>query len=858
MTPAPQPTVLDVALAFHDAGCSVIPVATNGTKRPLGQWKQAQTTPLTRAQVQEVFADGHPGLGIVTGAVSGNLLMVELEGRAVADGMLGQLREVAMNSGLADLWRRATSGYMEATPSGGVHLLVRVLAPVGGNEKLARRPGPADPVTGKPTVEVLAETRGKGGFVVVAPSHGPVHPSGKAWQRAAGSPATIPDLTHDEVQLLLDLFRGFDAMPVAEHQAPAPRPPADAPASAADTFLLSGRTAAGGLSPGDDYNARVDWAEVLEPHGWRLQRSNGQERFWIRPGKETQGRDDCSATTGYGDRGDWLYVFSTSTEFDTEVTYTKFAAYAVLEHAGNYTAAAKALRAAGYGTPTPEQPRPAAATQQPEAVASTPPTTAKDGHDAALDPPAVPAPPPGPLTYSRTDDGNALRLVDGHHQELRYCPQRAQWLAWDGHRWRWDDAGRVHEAARALARDLPAGTKEDDKHRAWSLSSRGLNAMVRTAQTDQRIATSIASLDRRPYELNTPAGVVDLRTGIVRAPDPDALHTRSTAVAPSYDEPTRWLRFLADTFAGDPAITLYVQRLLGVSLIGEVLEQLLPFGFGEGANGKTTLLGVVMRLVGLGEDGYSLGAPAELLLASANAGHPTELARLAGARIVVTSELEEGQRFAEAKVKQLTGRDPVTARFMRQDFFTFTPTHSLWLLANHAPAVRAGGPAFWRRLRLLPFLHVVPPEQRDPHLEDRLVDDEGPAILGWLIQGAVDYLAHGLAEPASVRSATAAYEKDQDTVARFVEEQCQLGPAGQPGMAVKVADLRTAYETWCRVEGETPVSAKAFTLTLCSRFGVARDRDMSTRFYSGIRFDEHSDLSSPEADSGDGGWWSDR
>jgi putative DNA primase/helicase len=859
VNPAQQPNVLDVALAFCDAGCSVIPVATDGTKKPLGTWKQAQQTAATPDEVRRAFADGHPGLGIVTGAVSGNLLMVELEGRAVDDGMLKQLAELAMNSGLADLWRRATSGYLERTPSGGVHLLVRVLAPVGGNLKLARRPGPPDPATGKPTVEVLAETRGEGGFVVVAPSHGPVHPSGKPWQRAVGGPATIPDLTGDEADALLTLFRSLDQMPAIEPIPHTTRPPADAPRSAADQFLLTGGTSTGGISPGDDYNTRADWAEILERHGWRLMRESNGERFWLRPGKQPAGRDDCSATTGYGDRGDWLWVFSTSTEFDTETTYSKFAAYALLEHAGNYTAAAKALKAAGYGTPPPEQPRPAAAltTDQPGQGASTPPDVpAKDTPKAAtLSAAGVPAPPLGPATYSRTDDGNALRLVDGHRLELRYVPQRAQWLAWDGHRWRWDEAGRVHEHARALARALPVGTKEDDKHRAWSLSARGLNAMVRTAQTDARIATSVADLDRRPYELNTPSGVADLRTGQLRAPDPSALHTRTTSCAPTTDEPVRWLRFLADTFAGDPDITRYIQRLLGVSLIGEVLEQVLPFGFGEGANGKTTLLGVVMRIIGLGEDGYSIGAPAELLLATANAGHPTELARLAGARLVVTSELEEGQRFAEAKVKQLTGRDPVTARFMRQDFFTFTPTHSLWLLANHAPAVRAGGPAFWRRLRLLPFLHVVPPEQRDPHLEDRLVDDEGPAILGWLIQGAVDYLAHGLEEPTAVRAATSAYERDQDTVARFVEEQCVLGQAGQQGMAVKVADLRAAYETWCRTEGETAVNAKAFTLTLCSRFGVQRDRDRSTRYYAGIRLDETSDVSPADAGDEQNEWW---
>lgn len=829
----PQPSVLDVALAFVDAGCSVIPVATDGTKRPLGAWKQAQTTPLSREQVQQTFADGHPGLGVVTGAVSGNLLMVELEGRAVAEGMLGRLAEHALASGLGDLWRRCTGGYMEATPAGGLHLLVRALDPVAGNLKLARRPGPVDPTTGKPTIEVLAETRGEGGFVVVAPSYGPVHPTGKAWQRAAGSPATIPDLTADEHQALLDLFRSLDAMPVLEPVQRPQRPPAGAPVSAADRFLTTGSTTPGGTSPGDDYNAKADWQQILEPHGWQLQRESNGERFWLRPGKKPASRDDCSATTGYGDRGDWLWVFSTSTEFDTETTYSKFAAYAVLEHGGDYSAAARDLRAKGYGTPPPEQLR----TQLPAGTSTSPTTTMKDGQGASVA--AAPASPPGPATYTRTDDGNAHRLVDQHSHELRYVPERGQWLAWDGARWRWDKLGQVHEHASVLANALPVGTKEDDRHRAWSLSARGLGAMVKLAQTKPQVAVNAGTLDSRAWELNTPAGVVDLRTGTLRGPDPTALHTRSTTVAPDLETPPdRWLRFLADTFAGDPAMATYVQRLLGVALVGQVVEQVLPFAFGEGANGKTTLLGTVMRILGLGDEGYALTAPADILLASAQGRHSTELARLSGARLVVTSELEDGQRFAEAKVKQLTGGDPITARFMRQDDFTFRPTHSLWLLANHAPEVRAGGTAFWRRIKQVPFLHVVPQERRNAHLEDELVEHEGAQILGWLIAGCADHVRGGLAEPESVRTATAAYQRDQDTVGRFVDETCQLGDPAAAHLRIKVPALRTAYETWCRAEGETPVSARALTLTLRSRFGVQSDRDADSRWYLGIRHDD--------------------
>jgi putative DNA primase/helicase len=793
VTPTPT-TLLEVALAWHAQGVSVVPARSDGSKAPAAVWKQYQ---LRRPTIEELTAwfaqpDVH-GLGLVCGKVSGNLEMLELEARAVTEQLLAELEDLADNSGLGELWRRVVKGYCELTPTGGLHLLYRISdGPAAPNTKLARRPATDVELATDPNpVRVLVETRGEGGFVVVAPSAGPVHPTGAPWQVVTGGPDTVPVLTADERDALYTLARTCDRTP----DPPAADPAFDQPGTVAG---------AGGLSPGDDYNGRADWSDILTPAGWRHVYTRGPERYWRRPGK-TAG---VSATTGYG-AGDWLYVFSTSTVFESQRTYTKFAATTALDHGGDYRACAAALRHAGYGTPPPEQPRPAAATA----------TVAGE-----------------PVSYSLTDDGNALRLVDTHAETLRYVPERGAWLVWDGHRWRYDSPGLLHELIRTIARDLPVASKEQQRHRHWSLSTRGTLATARLAQTDRRIVAPLPTLDARPWELNTPAGPVDLRTGAPRPPDPAALHTRSTSVAPDPDTvPERWLRFLADTFAGDPAMTGYVQRLLGVSLVGAVLEQVLPFAHGEGANGKTTLLGTVQRVAGLGDDGYAISAPAELLLATQSTGHPTEVARLAGARLVVTSELDDGQRFAEARVKLLTGRDVISGRFMRQDFFTFTPTHSLWLLGNHQPAVRTGGQAFWRRIRLIPFLHTVPPDRRIPDLEDQLVTHEGPAILNWLIAGAAHYATTGLDEPAGVRAATESYAHDQDTVARFTEDRCHLADPNTTGNSVRVAELRNAYETWCRTEGETPVSARALTITLRNRYGVESTRDMNARYYVGIR-----------------------
>jgi len=846
-TPSTPVTLLDAALHLADAGLSVVPTRPDGTKAPAAFWKQfQQRTPTPDELHTWLEGGGFDGIGAVTGTVSGNLEMLELEGRAMEH--LAGLAELADNSGLGDLWRTVTTGYLETTPSGGLHLLYRVAGgphAVAGNTKLARRPATDEELAAKPEekTKVLVETRGEGGYVVLAPSAGRTHPTGRPWTLLTGGPGTIPTITPEQRDALHGLVRTLDQLP---EPLPVEPPPSSRPRAARPD---------GRQSPGDDYNRRAAWADILGPLGWQLVHRSGTTCYWRRPGKTI----GVSATTGRND-GDNLYVFSTSTEFEAETAYSKFAAHALLSHGGDFSKAARSLAGAGFGDPVPEPDRDVAGLIAPAAAQPSAPAAAS-APDAPSppDPPAVQVVAPGPSTYTRTDDGNALRLVDTQRHLVRYCPDRGQWLAWNGHRWRWDIAGAVNELARDIARNLPQEEKVDERHRALTLSARGLAAMVAIARTDARIVAPVDTLDAKPYELNTPAGIIDLRTAQLRTPDPAALHTRSTNVAPdSATTPHRWLTFLADTFAGDPALTTYVQRLLGVSLIGQVLEQVLPFGYGEGANGKTTMLGVVQRVIGLGDDGYSISAPAELRLATANQGHPTEIARLAGARLVVTSELDEGQRFAEAKVKKLTGRDAVSGRFMRQDWFSFTPTHTLWMLANHQPAVRSGGPAFWRRLRLVPFLHTVPPEQRDPHLEDQLVEQEGPAILGWLIAGARDYLAQGLDEPAAVRVATDAYERDQDTVSRFVDELAQTGDPNAQHMVVRVTELRTAYEKWCSQEGEQPVSQKALTLALRSRYGVLSDRSMHARFYRGIRL---TDPSSAPGDASEGsgseeeGWW---
>ncbi|MBG0830533.1 bifunctional DNA primase/polymerase [Planomonospora sp. ID67723] len=841
--------LLQTARDLHAAGLCVLPAAADGTKRPAGVWKAYQEQRPTPEQVEQWFTAGSVhGLGAITGEVSGSLEMLELEGRAVIEGLGAEMTALADASGLGDLWRRVTTGYLETTPSGGVHILYKVDGPVAKNTKLARRPSTpeelaawkseqqasidAEPDTevrakrqatldkvtrGEQVPQVLAETRGEGGWVVLAPSTGPTHPTGRPWTLVAGGPATIPTISPEERDALHHLAGAFDRMPhPSEQQAPA----AAAPTS--PLFSQPGRPYDddGSVSPGDDYNAKTSWDEILGVRGWtRIYTDSAKVTYWRRPGKN----HGISATTGRNG-ADNLYVWTTSTEFEQERPYDKFGAYAHLEHAGDHSAAARALQARGYGVRV-EPTRPAPAVPAPAPVV--------DGNLATvhqLDPPA-PRLTVVETTYALSDDGNALDLVERHGGIIRYCPERGRWLTWDGVRWEWQPSsgGLIREYAKQVARGLPEDDKAAIAHKKKTLSANGTSAMLLQAQTDVRIVVGLDDLDAHPWELNTPAGIVDLTTGQLGPADPTRLHTKVTSVAPDLDaDMSRWEEFLADTFGADLELIAYLQRLVGYSATGSVAQHVLPFAIGSGGNGKGVFLESLTAVLG----DYATTAPSGFLMARNGVQHETEIARLAGMRMVVCSEVDEDARFDETKVKQLTGGDSLTARFMRQDHFTFTPTHHLWLMGNHQPAVRAGGRSFWRRLRLIPFLHEVEPEKMVDDLQGILARDHGPALLAWIVQGAAQYAAGGLQEPATVMAATSGYEADQDTVARFVSECCHLAASDQ--VQIKGPRLREAYEKWCFSEGETPVSAKRLTQELARRFNVGQTRNAASRSYTGI------------------------
>ncbi len=296
-------------------------------------------------------------------------------------------------------------------------------------------------------------------------------------------------------------------------------------------------------------------------------------------------------------------------------------------------------------------------------------------------------------------------------------------------------------------------------------------------------------LDSDNWLLNVANGTLDLRTGQLAPHDPQQMITK---LCPVEYQPgahcSAWLKMLGEIFMGRQSLVEYVQRFLGYCLTGSVVEQILAIFWGVGANGKSTLLDLILDL--LGED-YAMKAPTDLLMAKRQQSHPTEQADLHGKRLVACVETDQGRRMAESLVKEITGGDKIRARRMREDYWQFSATHKIVLACNHKPSVRGTDHAIWRRLRLVPFDRVFLPNEQDKHLGQKL-RKELPGILAWCVRGSLEWQRVGLGTPEEVTAATSDYQIEQDQITNFLSETCLIGG----GFQVRAGVLFEAYRKW--------------------------------------------------------------
>lgn len=446
-----------------------------------------------------------------------------------------------------------------------------------------------------------------------------------------------------------------------------------------------------------------------------------------------------------------------------------------------------------------------------------------------------------------TDSGNTDILVATFSKNLRYCPDIKKWYAWDENRWRQTPAdAHAYLAARTVANNLPLGDFDNGRpdatmrHYVRSRNRAGLDAMVALARRHPDMQVSLDTLDNNRYELNTPDGIINLRTGELTRSDPKRWHTKITGTGYNPGAtPDKFLAFLNTTFGGDQELIDYIQTVAGISAIGEVLEHILPFCFGVGANGKTVLLEILAGVLG----DYAVTSPGNFLLAGRDK-HETEIARLHGARLVVCSELNAGSKFDEAKAKSLTGGDKLTGHFMHKDFFDFQPSHTLWIAANNQPDVTSGGTSFWRRLRLIPFPHTVKESDRVQNLAVKLLHDEGQAILAWIVAGAVKYLSDGITTPQVVQDETGEYSDNTlSGVGRFIQEVCTLNT----GNIARADAVYRSYLAWAADSNEPSLNIQKFGLDMKAAGVVSGPRQSRGRSYD---LTVHTDRLPPSQQTG--------
>lgn len=797
--------VLDIARAYRTAGLSVVPIKTDGTKAPAcAAWADYGKRIASEAELQTMFGRNGVGVAIVGCLASGNLEILDIDDPAIVEPFLLEV-EAAAPGLLARLPQ-------VQTPRPGRHIYYRHTGEPEVNLTLAEtEPVPQfDKRTGEPDMlpsggqrvapSVLIETRGGGGKVesngkvnsggyVLAPGSPPAcHPTGRTYEHVAGPPITeVPTITTEERQLLFSVARTFNRNtpePVKTNE-PRHRGP--------------------GLSPGDDFASKTTWEQILEPHGGTKAGPRGDLWGWFRPGKSS---GSISATTGLRSKNgnDLLHVFSTNWHpFKNRESYGKFAAYTLLKHAGDFKAACKALAEQGYGDPGQRDFYTGEASLnlwKPE---------------------------------GRTDAANAARFLNRRQQDVRWCDPHNCWYVWAGPRWERDRELRVELWAGAVAAELwdevkAAAEKGADKKLIDELvkfakasnSNKGRLAFLEIAKSLVPILPETFDID--PFLFNCRNGTLDLRTGEIREHRRADFLTKLCPTNYNPDAPSlAWDTFQESITAGQQELVDFKQRFYGYALTGDVREQIIVVGYGEGSNGKSTELNAIRGAIG---DDYTMAAVRGFLTATNKDHHSTEQYDLRGRRLVAVVETDDGQRLDEGLVKMLTGGESIRARQMRADNEQFSPTHKIIIGTNHLPRIKGTDHATWRRLALVPYSvrfwnpdkgETGPDELQQVKGLPAKLAAEAEGILAWAVRGCLEWQRGGLRMPSAVTMATTAYQTKEDVLGRFVAECCCEIRGATP-----FKTLYTALEAWCSETGENLPSRKAFSAWLDNK-GYAKE-----------------------------------
>jgi putative DNA primase/helicase len=817
----------------------VIPIRADGSKKPRFEWKRYMEERADRDIVHTWFDNpvwGYTGIGIVCGEVSGDLEMLELEGRAASGDDITKILSECEKRGVDHLFQSLMlDGYAEWTPSGGLHFLYRIIGhEVPGNTKVARRLATPEELIDKPgdKVKVLAETRGEGGYLVVAPTGGTVHATGDSWSVAAGQLGVIPTISWD------DRCRLHEAIHAALDEMPPPVMPAPRPAL---STLLPGV-----LRPGDDFNNRADWADILEPHGWTFSHSKGHTRYWVRPGKTK--REGHSATTGHATNADRLYVMSSATVFDTGTPYSKFAAYTLLEHGGDFSAAFRALRALGYGAPS---------TGGVAGMAGTPPVLAdlrwaEKAIDAAQgtstavatrDPnwlhkwakPFIPADALEFVEHSYAAGGQVYGQI--YEDTFKYCGQLKKWFLFNGVTWQEDHKGAHEQGVVHLLLETGKRARADENtDLAKWIRTMGRSSspnLARWARTDPRIAVERKEFDQHRHMINVNNGIVDLDTHtFTPGHNPKLLLTKQLHV--KYDKdadcPT-WSKLL-HTLLPDPEIRDYLQRAVGHTLLGDAQERALFILHGDPGTGKSQVVKVLERMFG---DFAETANATTFNEQSKRASITNDLNDLRGKRFVSVAELDENERLNEALVKRLTGGDTAKSRGLYQENAQWDVEFSLWMVTNFLPKLNSDDAAMWNRVKPIHFPVVVKGQGSEvKKIGEKIFAEESAGVLNWMLEGVRMYQERGLDDLPQIEEAVASYRRDVDTVAQFIDAATEDHTVVRTVEAqMPSRNLHAMYQAWCNGNGIRWLGERRFCQRMES-LGFERKRTNTGAVWLGI------------------------
>lgn len=794
----------NIAQPWWDAGVSVVPILPGGKKKPSMDWKLLQSKPLSSDQVRWHWRPGQQvGVAAICGKVSGNLEMAELEMDAASGADLAAVREECVARGIEHVWDELMNdGYAEWTPSGGIHLMYRVPEhDIPGNTKLAMRIAGEDEYTDdergvkerNPNATIWrtrAETRGEGGYVVVAPTGGNCHKTGENWQVFAGEIGVLPTITWSQRQAL------HAAITAALDQTPPPAPAA--PRQEVAIIRTDGE-----LRPGDDWENKTDWDEGwFTGQGWTVSHRLGSETFWVRPGKNA--KDGHSASTGYNGEKDRLYVWSSSTGLPTEQPLTKFYVYAHYHHRGDMKAAASALRRQHFGaTPSPNY-----------AV------TAFDADGRAQ----VELPLRGDLDL--TDTGNGRRMKEIYGSQYRYNTKEKAWYKWTDKIWKRDEhlaiwRAAVHCAELAIeqakrgindAEVAQDGDQVKAAKKRWAdatlLKNKGkLEAAIAMFATDVAIVTDVFDADRNL--LNLPNGTLDLETGQLLDHDPTNMLTLTMGANHNKEaEAPLFRKFMTDVFPDDTVLA-YVQRCMGYSLLGDPTERTMFMLHGPSGTGKSVFTSVMTKIFGT----YGATAPASTFQAKKQSD-TLDLHKLKGARFVATSELPEGAQLNEDLVKRISGGDMVLSRGHYEAFTEWKPSCVVWIATNYLPKITADDGAIWRRAKSIPMRVEFggKSDREETRGLSEILTQEADGILNWLLEGLEEYRKlGGLSEPPAITADIEAYRVDVTMTASFIRDKIEEGALIEDPLAeTRSSQLRAMFDQYCKENHLPDLGARRF------------------------------------------------